>query len=1006
MKKLALLLMLALGSHVAFAQSQTVKGTVVDQANEPVIGATVSVDGTKKGTVTDMDGNFIISDVPAGAKVTISYLGMKATTLAATTQMLVTLTDDSKMLDEVVAIGYGSAKVKDLTSPIVVVKGEQLLSTPSSSPMAAMQGKVAGVNVVNSGVPGAGPTVRVRGTGSFSNSNPLYVVDGMFYDNINFLNSEDVEDMSVLKDASAAAIYGVRAANGVVIITTKKGQRNQKAQISYDGYVGIQQATNVLKMANSSQYAQMLMEADFGAYNSYFKSSIDRFGGSYADADFHNWTYGSDTNWYNELLRKAMITNHSVNISGGGERATYTVGVNYLYQNGIMKTDNDYKRLNFRARVDYDATDWLTVGFNAMMSRANQQFANNAAWQQAFNAPGIYPVYDENNVNAFPEKFTSPSSVGFTNNFYNPIATATYYDSTNKTSLYNTSFYAMFKLLPEKLSFKTSINYDHTAAQAVSFTPKYYISNTLQTTATHLSKSMTDIDNYIWDNTLQYNENCGNHSFGAMLGFSMREENTRYLMGARSNVPAGKDEYKYIGLGDESTSKNGDSGTTFRGMSYFSRINYSYMDKYLLMFTMRADGSSKYQEKWGYFPSIGAAWVVTEEPWMKDVKGIDYLKVRASWGALGNDHVAASDGFANISTGNRFSGVYGNNIYPGYQNNSYFSYLKWERVEEANIGFNLATLGSRLNIDVDYFHRMTKNAVVSPQIAFDNRTLAGNYGRVLNHGVDVSATWNDRIGASFKYHVGTNFSYIHNEVKALGGQEMIKNGKTVNWVGHEMNSFYGYVVEGIYQNAAEIAADRTAVLNGLEPGDFKYKDLNGDGIINGNDRTTLGSYHPKLIYGANVGFEWKGLDFELTNYGQAKVQMFNRKRALRYAQSNYNFDEAQYLNRWTGEGSTNTNPSAKALIKGWNVSDQRVNSYFVESASFFRIQNITMGYSFKNIKLGSYTLPGVRLSLTADRPLTIFSANAFTPELSDPQGWDTQVYPLTATYTFGVQFKF
>ena len=262
MKKLVLVLMLALGVQCAFAQSQTVKGTVVDQANEPVIGATVSVNGTQKGAVTDANGNFSIADVPAGAKVTVSYLGMKTTTLPATAQMSVTLTDDSKMLDEVVAIGYGSAKVKDLTSPIAVVKGDQLLSTPSSSPMAAMQGKVAGVNVVNSGVPGAGPTVRVRGTGSFANSNPLYVVDGMFYDNINFLNSEDIEDMSVLKDASAAAIYGVRAANGVVIITTKKGQRNQKAQITYDGYVGMQQATNVLKMANSSQYAQMLMEAD------------------------------------------------------------------------------------------------------------------------------------------------------------------------------------------------------------------------------------------------------------------------------------------------------------------------------------------------------------------------------------------------------------------------------------------------------------------------------------------------------------------------------------------------------------------------------------------------------------------------------------------------------------------------------------------------------------------------------------------------------------------------
>lgn len=1006
MKKIVLFFLLILCAQAGLAQNQTIKGTVVDAANLPVIGATVMVEGSSKGAVTDLDGNFTIGDVPAGAKISVTYVGMKTQTLTASPQMEIKLEDDSQMLDQVVVIGYGSAKAKDLTSPIAVIKGDELLSTPSSSPMAAMQGKVAGVNVVNSGAPGAGPTVKIRGNGSFANSTPLYVVDGMFYDNINFLNSSDIEDMSVLKDASAAAIYGVRAANGVVIITTKKGVRNQDAKITYDGYVGVQKATNVLKMANSAQYAQMLMEAGFDTYSPYAIASIDRFGGSHADADFHNWTYGSDTDWYKELLRDAVITNHSVGISGGSERATYSLGTSYLYQNGIMDVDNDFKRLNFRAAVDYDATKWLKVGFNGIFTSAQQQFANNAAWQQAFNAPGLYPVFDANNGQADPVKYAAPSSVGYTNNFFNPVATANYYDSDTNTKQYNTNFYAKFQLLPEKLSLRTSISYNHSTLESRTFTPKYFVSTQQQTTTTALSKSMTTYNNSIWDNTLQYNDTFGDHTFGAMLGFSMREENYRYLVGARSNVPGGKDEYKYLNLGDEDSDSNGDGGTTYRGLSYFARLNYNYKDKYMLMLTMRADGSSKYQEHWGYFPSVGAAWVVTEEPFMKNQHAINYLKLRASWGKLGNDHVAASDGFASITTGNGASGVFGNSTYPGYQNTSYFSWLKWELVDELNAGFNLATFRSRLNIDADYFHRMTKNAVISPRLPFSNDVLAGNYGKILNQGFDVSATWTDRLGADFKYHVGANLSFLWNEVKSLSGSSFIQGGKTVNWVGHEMNSFYGYKVAGIYQTPEEVAADPVAVANGLEPGDFRYADVSGDGTIDGNDRTTLGSYMPNFTYGVNFGFEYRNFDFELTTYGQTGAQMYNRKRALRYASSLYDFDADQYLDRWTGAGSTNSNPSAKALTKGWNVSDQRVNSYFVESADFFRIQNVTLGYSFRNIKFGAYTLPSVRLSLTADRPLTVFSAHAFTPEISDSEGWDTEVYPLTATYTFGVQIQF
>lgn len=1008
MKKriLSVLLVLA-GVATAWAAPKTVKGVVVDQTNQPVIGASVQVNGTTIGVVTDIDGTYELTNVPDNAVITFSFIGMKSKEVKVTDSVLnVQLVDDLQKLDEVVVIGYGAAKAKDLTSPITVVKGDELLSTPSTSPMSAIQGKVAGVNVVNSGAPGAGPRVSIRGNGSFTNSSPLYVVDGMFYDDINFLNNSDIQEMSVLKDASAAAIYGVRAANGVVIITTKKGKRNQNAKITYNGYVGVQSATNVLKMANSEQYAQMLLEANYDAYVANMKASIDRYGGSYADADFHNWTFGANTDWYNELLRKAVITNHSIGISGGSEKAVYSLGVSYLYQDGIMDADNNYKRMNFRAAVDYDATSWLKVGFSGVFSNSTQINPNNAAWKEAFNSPSIYPVYDENNAEAFPEKFASPASVGFTSNFYNPVATAKYNNSRNENYQVLSNFYAQFNILPERLNFKTNYSYDYTGTRGRSYIKPYYVSSWQQKSVSELTKSTTNYYNYIWDNTLTYNDKFGDHKVGAMLGYSMRQQQYRYLWGKASNVPEGKDEYMYLGQGDADGVTLGDDGYCYRGQSYFARLNYDYAGKYLLMFTMRADGSSKYQEQWGYFPSVGAAWVMSQESFMQNQKAFDYLKLRASWGRLGNDHVAASDGFASINTGNGASGVFGNTTIPGFQNTSYFSYLKWELVDEANVGVNFSTLNNRLNVDLDWYHRMTKRAVISPRLPFSNDVLAGNYGKILNTGFDVAATWSDRIGNDFKYSVCLNMSFLKNRVKDLGGTDYVKGGKTINMVGEEMNSFYGFKVVGIYQNDAECAADPIAVANGLVPGDFKYEDVNGDNVIDGNDRQTLGAYIPNLTYGVNLGFSWKNLDFELTTYGQAGAQMYNRKRALRYSQSNFNFDESQYKNRWTGEGSTNEHPSAAALVKGWNVSDQKVNSYFVESADFFRIQNITLAYNFRNLKMGNYTLPGLRLSLTADRPFTTFSANAFTPELSDSEGWDVEVYPLTSTYTFGVQIDF
>ena len=894
MDKRLLTLLLVCTCATLGIQARTVKGTVVDKVNQPVIGASVHVNGTNLGAMTDVDGNFTISNAPDNAVLTFSYVGMVSKTVkAADGQMKIELADDVQNLEEVVVIGYGAAKAKDLTAPIEVVKGEKLIATPSSSPMTALQGKVAGVNIVNSGTPGDGPTVTIRGLGSFGNTTPLYVVDGMFYDNINFLNNADIQDLTIMKDASAAAIYGVRAANGVVIITTKKGAKNQDAKVTYNGYVGFQKATNVLEMCNSHEYATMLTEADKSAYSYMFENSIKNWGGNMNDL-----TFGADTDWYSELLRTAMITNHSLSVTGGTQKTAYAVGMSYLAQDGVMDVENYYRRLNFRASLDFDATNWLKVGFNGVFSNGDQRVPNNNAWQQAFNAPSIYPVYDTTrDSKIYTGGYASPEQIGVTNNFYNPVATANYFDSKNDTYQVLSNFYAQFQLVPDRLNFRTSYAYDYANTKGVAFTPIYCVGSVNQhNDQTSLTKSESTYKKWVWDNVLTYNQTFDKHHFNAMAGFSMRNERYYFLTATAKNVPEGKDAYKYLNLGSKEGVTVSDDGSLYRGLSYFARLGYNYADKYMLTATFRADGSSKYNEKWGYFPSVGAAWVISNEDFMADQNVLDYLKVRASWGKLGNDKIAASAGFAST---NPVRGVFGNTVLDGYTYESNFSWLSWEVVNETNVGLNFATLNNRLSGDIDWYYRKTENAVISPTIPMQNTTIAGNYATILNTGVDLSLNWADKLSKDFSYNVGFNIGYLHNEVKSLlNNLNIIKGGKTVQKVGEKMNSYYGYKVIGIYQTPEECAADPIAVANKLVPGDFKYEDVNGDGAIDGRDKQCLGSYVPDVTYGFNLGFQWKALDFNISCYGQAGGELWNRKRALRYAASNYNSDRAQYENRW------------------------------------------------------------------------------------------------------------
>jgi TonB-linked SusC/RagA family outer membrane protein len=491
-----------------------------------------------------------------------------------------------------------------------------------------------------------------------------------------------------------------------------------------------------------------------------------------------------------------------------------------------------------------------------------------------------------------------------------------------------------------------------------------------------------------------------------MAGASYRNEDWRKLEGWANGVPDGEDEYHYISQGDPDSRRSADDGTTYRGESYFGRITYNYADKYLLSATMRADGSSKYQEKWGYFPSVGLGWVVSEEDFMSKQNLVDHLKLRASYGMLGNDKVPASDGFASVMMNQGTSGVFGDVLFPGYVNQNYFSSLKWEVVKEFNIGVDMAFLDRRLNAEFDYFHRLTDNAVISTPLPMGAGSILDNSGQILNSGLEFSLNWSDKIGKDFKYHASLNLSTLNNEVKDLKGIPYLYGGsaefRTITKVGESINSYYGYKVEGVYQTQEQVDNDPIAQKYGLQPGDLMYEDVNGDDSIDDKDRQILGSALPTFTYGGSLGFEWKNLDFGMTFMGVMGNEIVNQKRGNRRWQGEINYDADMVKNRWTGAGSTNKYPSAAGSVRPWNVAN--FSSFLVEKGDFFRIQNIQIGYNFNNLSLSGMQGTRIRVYVSADNPLTVFDYNGFTPEIAS--GFDNQVYPMYSTYTFGLKLTF
>ncbi|MFD2744534.1 MULTISPECIES: SusC/RagA family TonB-linked outer membrane protein [Sphingobacterium] len=1008
-KSLLLALLFLYGSLLVYGQT-TIRGTVKDsQSQMSIPGATIRISGKSISSQTDDAGRFTI-DAAIGDALSFSFIGYETTTVTLTpgdTVLNVLLEDGNQTLEEIVVVGYGTQRQRNLTTAVATVRADDIAKTPAAQPMQALQGRVPGLQIVSSGAPGAAPTVRLRGIGSAEgNSAPLYVVDGMFFDNIDFLNPNDIETINVLKDASAAAIYGVRAGNGVVLIETKSGAYNQETQIVYDGYYGIQNPQNVLKMANTEQFVQYITETGSTADIAFIQNAIDRFGANPNNPNLPN----VNTNWYDEVMSPAPIQNHNISFSGGSEKTRFSIGGSYFKQDGLLNEQrNDFTRLNFRTKVDSRVRDWLSVGGNFNVSTARQYEGENTAWFRSYFSVPTLPVFDPQNTAATPLGLANAQSLGY-RSVQNPFFPLNFIDTRNHIAKVLGNFHMEANIIENKLKFRTQYNYSLGFVNQRRVDQEYNDGVTFNPSA--IRRRNTASYDQVWDNFLTYDDQFGKHNLNAVLGQSYRNEYSELLFArgtAISPAPSrAAEQFWYLSnatdfdLNDIGDADDQTLNANLKFLSFFGRVAYNYDGKYLLYGTLRRDGNNKFQQRWGNFATIGAGWVVSQEDFF-DVNGIDFLKFRASWGQLGNDAIAPAVGRPTFQENNGAIGdgrVVGRRLYPLFD-----LITSWETTVETNVGVDAQFLNNRLSLNADYFIRDTRNLaipIIAPVFRGNERRSEGEF---RNRGFEMNLNWQDNINEDFSYSIGGNIATLNNKVRSIGAAPFLDAGdaefRQRSIVGQPYQAFFGYDVVGVFQNEEQIRnsgySEEFIQSSGIRPGDLIFRDVNGDGVIDDQDRMVLGSYLPSFTWGGNIGFRYKRLDFSALFQGQSGFSILNRKRGEMIFTNDTNIDANLADNLWRGEGTSNIYPSASGLRRSWN---QNMSSYFVESGSYFRLQNVRLSYTFFD---SESKWPETRLTFTAERPLTIFNYNGFNPEVAN--GIDREVYPIPAVYTFGVMIK-
>lgn len=984
-----------------------VTGTVTDSAGAPLVGVTIQVKGTSLGTASDAQGRFTL-DVPDTATLIVSYVGFETREVAikGQTPLHIILRSAATALNQVVVVGYGTQRKIDVTGSVDEIKGAEISKQASTNAVSALQGKVAGVQISNSGTPGGVPTIRIRGLGTvYGNAAPLYVVDGVWLSDISFLNPADIDNISILKDASAESIYGIRAANGVVLITTKKGKEGHPV-VNYNGYAGFQRVTNKVKMANGSQYATLINEKSIYS------------GGDTLLSDPAQ--YGAGTDWYSQILRDAFVTSHQVSVTGGSDKNSYNFSLGYLDQDGIVKTNN-YKRITASLQNDIQIFNSLKAGYTVVGAQSYSKDINASVFHDAFGAPPVMKVRDTDG------SYGDPADFGLGQSISNPQVDLDVFNQQTRSYRFTGNAYAELTFL-RHFKLRTSFGGEFGQNEIRGYTPVYNATSTQANSVSKLTLTRSETRNWILENTLTYDNTFGDHHLTVLAGQGAQRYKYNNIIMSAQNVPESEADDYYLSLGNNYNVTDVDQGNALNPAypllstiaSYFGRVNYAYQDKYLLTASLRADGSSKFpsDERWGYFPSVGVGWVISREEFMKNQHVFSTLKLRGSWGKIGNASVPPNLAVSRVDQSANLTAIFGmpGQAYTGASITAIVPpVLYWERGGGTDVGLEGALLNDRLTFEADYYDKRTEKAIfdvpILGSLGTSNSVIIANQADFQNRGVEVTLGWNDHVSEAFSYSISGNFSMNNNKVLSVAtGKNPIYGGQgatggsltTRTVVGGPIGEFYGYQVIGIFQSADDVAKSPQA--GSAKPGDFIYKDVNGDGVISGLDRIPMGNPNPKYFYGLNTSFTYRQFDLSLDFQGVADVSVYDANQGLRYGNENYTEDF--FAHRWHGPGTSNTDPSANI---GGNQNYQP-NTWFVESGSYFRVRNLQLGFTLPEGISSRWKLQKLRIYANAQNPFNFFSYKGFSPEISGgsptSQNIDTNVYPLYATFNFGVNLSF
>lgn len=1005
------------------AQGLQIKGVVTSADDgQPVPGLSVFVKGTTTGTMTDINGYYSLDNVPMNSTVVFSFVGMKTQEIVVTESAAydIVMAPEVELIDEIVVVGYGTQKKSLVTGAIAKVDGDDLRKATDMRVTQALQGKTAGVVITaNSGQPGSQISVRIRGAGTNGDAEPLYIIDGlpMSGAGTDFLNAADIESIEVLKDAASAAIYGARGANGVVLITTKTGRTDTRLTVSYDGYYGFQNPWKKIPMLNAKEYIMLTNEASING----------GLGPKFTPSQIESFT--ADTDWQDEMFYyNAPKQNHSLSFMGGSDKLEYSSSINYFSQDGIVaKGKSNFEKIGYRLNAA-GTFGFFKLGGNVnLVGITSRGIATNDRFglglNQALNMPPIVPVMFSDGSWATPEAY----GIGL-QEITNPIAMISYNNSKTRTykligNLYGEFDFGKMARALEGLVFRTSFGGEYAIVNNDSYTPEYYLDAMHFSIIDRANKSIDIYSRWNFENVLTYSKSFDVHNLTLMAGTTAFKDMYENLWGSKNDLIFDDFEHSYLDNATDPESANAGGGYSEHTVaSLFARVNYDLLDRYMLTATIRRDGSSRFgdENKYGYFPSASIGWVISREPFMQNLTNvIDMLKLRASWGQNGNESIGNFGYTSVIGNQNIYYFGDGKTQYNGTQPTRIANpSLKWETSEQTNFGIDLTTLGTSLTVTLDYYIKKTKDWLVTAPVPMlvGNSAPIINGGSVQNSGIEAEISYRKQLGELY-LSASINGAFnksevldIQNAEKRLQGGDggFGQSGIIYAEIGTPMGVFYGVKTDGIFQTLEEInsyvSSTGSKIQPNAQPGDIKFVDENRDGTISDADRVQIGSPFPDFTGGLNLSAEMYGFDFNMFIYAALGQEIYSATRRYDMNGTNYN---AEWLNRWTGEGTSDFYPRVTFVDN--NLNGKTVSDFYIQDGSFVRLRNITLGYTLPKSVTDVISISKLRLYVSAENLYTFTKYTGYDPEIGGgvfDNGIDRGIYPQPRTVMTGISVTF